>query len=295
VTGFADFDVHAAESAMLDRLTRQARLATLLAGVLLVVAPARAEEVLRVSGSGSWLGAMARLAPAFARANPGTRLEIIPSLGSAGAMKALAAGALEVALSGRPLKPEELGRGLVAIEVARTPVVFVAGPGAGVTGLTAAELVRILKAEEAAWPNGERIWPVLRPAKDADTLYLRSLSPAISSALTVALAQPGQLMAATNQQSDELVAQNPGGLGLSTLAQVTTEPRIFTVLAWEGVDPSLAAMVAGRYRLVKPLYLVVSARSTAAERRFLAFLATPEARRLLEAAGCQPLAFTPPR
>jgi phosphate transport system substrate-binding protein len=275
---------------------RQFRIATLLACAQLIVAPtARAEDVLRVSGTGSWLGAMARLGPAFAKANPGARLEVIPSLGSSGAMKALATGELEVALVGRPLKPEERGRGFVAVEVARTPFVFVVGPGAGVTGLTAAELVRILRGEQTAWPNGEQIWPVFRPANDADTAYLRSLSPAVSTAVTVGLARPGQLMAPTNQQSDELVAKNPGGLGMSTLAQVKTEQLGLTALTWEGVAPSLATLAAGKYPLVKPLFLVLPAKPSAAERRFLAFLATPEARRLLEAAGAQPLAFTAPR
>jgi phosphate transport system substrate-binding protein len=284
------------EPAMIMSPARQIRIATILACALLVGAPvARAEDVLRVSGSGSWLGAMSRLAPAFAKANPGARLEVVPSLGSSGAMRALGAGELEVALSGRPLKADERGRGLTAVEVARTPFVFAAGPGAGVTGLTAAELVRILKGEQAAWPNGEQIWPVLRPANDADTAYLRSLSPALSAALTVALARPGQLMAPTNQQSDELVARHPGGLGMSTLAQLTTEPRGLTALAWEGVAPSLATLATGKYPLVKPLFLVLPARPSTAERRFLTFLATPEARRLLEAAGAQPLAFTAPR
>jgi phosphate transport system substrate-binding protein len=281
---------------MIQRPARQLCIAALLACAQpLGASAARAEDVLRVSGSGSWLGAVARLAPAFAKANPGARLEVIPNLGSGGAMKALAAGELEIALSGRPLKPEERERGLLAIEVARTPFVFVAGSAAGVTGLTAAELVRILKGEQAAWPSGERIWPVLRPASDADTGYLRSLSPALSAALTVAMARPGQLLAPTNQQSDELVARNPGGLGMSTLAQITTEPRGLTALAWEGVPPGLATLAAGKYPLVKPLFLVLPVKPSAAERRFLGFLATPEAKRLLRAAASQPLDFTAPR
>lgn len=275
---------------------RRVGFTALLACALLVAAPpARAADVLRVSGTGSWLGVMTRLAPAFAKAHPGNRLEVIPSLGSGGAIRAVATGELDVALSGRPLKADERETGLAAVEVARTPFVFVAGPGAGATGLTAAELVQILKGKQTAWPNGERIWPVLRPAKDADTAYLRSLSPALSAALTAAQAQPGQLVAATNQQSDDLVARNPGGLGMSSLAQVITEPRGLTVLAWEGVSPSLPTLVSGKYPLVKPLFLVLPARAAAAEHHFLAFLATPEAGRLLAAVGCQQLAFTSPR
>jgi len=172
--------------------------------------------------------------------------------------------------------------------VARTPFVFVAGPRAAATGLDAATLARILRGEVTSWPGGERIRPVLRPAADADTLYLRSLSPALAEAMDLALARPGMMMAVTNQECDELLARTPGALGPSTLAQLATEAAGLTPLAWEGVAPSLAALASGRYPLSKPLILLLPARPTPAAARFLAFIRSAEGRRILEASGCAP-------
>jgi phosphate transport system substrate-binding protein len=154
-----------------------------------------------------------------------------------------------------------------------------------------AELVRIYRGEQLTWPGGERVRPVLRPAGDADSAFLRSLSPVLAAAYDAALARPGMLMAATNQDSDALAARTPGGLGVTTLSQLVTEPRGLTPLSWEGVAPTLPNLAAGRYPLWKPFYAVVPASLPARTRRFLEFLAGPEAREILQGAGCLPPPF----
>ena len=78
-------------------MTRRAHrllVAARAAGALLMLAcaDARAEQELRVSGTGTALGALHRLADAFARANPGHRLRALPSVGSSGAIRAVADG-----------------------------------------------------------------------------------------------------------------------------------------------------------------------------------------------------------
>jgi phosphate transport system substrate-binding protein len=138
------------------------------------------------------------------------------------------------------------------------------------------------------WPDGERIRLVLRPAADADTLYLRGLSPALAEAMEAALARPGMLMAVTNQECDAMLARTPGSLGPSTLAQLATEAPGLTPLAWEGVPPTLEALASGRYPLSKPLVLLLPARPAPAALRFLDFVRSPEGRRILSAAGCLP-------
>ncbi len=249
---------------------------------------APAQQVVRVSGTGTALGPLARLARAFEAANPDVRLRILPSVGSAGAVKAVAAGALDLGFAGRSLRPAEAGTGVVAEEVARTPFLLATGPRAGAAAMSAAELARIYRGEVTSWPGGERIRLVLRPAADADTHFLRALSPELAAAMDAALTRPGMLMAATNQECDALLARTPGSLGPSTLAQLVTEPRGLTPLAWEGVPPTLENLAAGRYPLAKPIVALRPAAPSPATGRFLAFLRSREARRLLLAAGCLP-------
>ena len=69
------------------------------------VGPANAAETIKIGGTGSALGDMTRLAEAYMRANPDTKVVVLPSLGSAGGIKALRAGAIDIALTTDPLQP----------------------------------------------------------------------------------------------------------------------------------------------------------------------------------------------
>lgn len=277
-------------------LLRHRRLvATWAAGAILLLGPgARAEEVLRVSGTGSALGTLQRLAGPFARANPGHRLQILPSVGSSGAVSAVANGALDVGVSGRPLEPAERALGLAATAYARTPVVFAVGPRTGVSGITTAELVRIYRGELTIWPNGERVRLVIRPRTDVDNAVLRAISPEMSAAVELALGREGLLMALTNQECDEILSRTPGSIGPTSLSEIVSAEPSLVPLALNGVAPTLPNLASGAYPLSKTLLVVTRVPPPPPVRRFLAFLASAEARKIVEQAGNLPLS-RPPR
>lgn len=252
---------------------------------LLLASGARAEEVLRVSGTGSALGALQRLSRAFERANPGHRLQILSSVGSSGAISAVANGALDVGISGRPLSPEEEALGLTAIAYARTPLLFAVGPRTGVSGITTGEIVRIYRGELTAWPNGERVRLVIRPRTDVDNALLRAISPEMSEAVGLASNRKGQLVALTNQECDEILSRTPGSIGPTSLSGIVTGGASLVPLAWNGVAPTVANLASGAYPLGKTLIAVTRVPPSAPVRRFLAFLASPEARKIFEQSG----------
>ncbi len=281
-----------------SRLTIAASTQRLLLALLALALPAGAtraveEAPLRITGTGSAIGVLGRLGRAFEQAHPGRRIQLLPSLGSAGAVRAVAAGALDVGLAGRALLPEEQASGLRAFEFARTPFLFAVGAGATATGLTAAEAARIYRGELDRWPQGERIRLVLRPKADADSAYLRAIGPELAAAVDQAQARPGMLMATTNQECDEIIGRTPGAIGPSTLAQLRTGAQGLRALEWEGVAPTLPNLASGRYPLVKTLYLVLRRSPSKAARELVGFIASPQGRRILEESGCQPLPLPP--
>ncbi len=273
----------------MPRLTHPS-LAAVTVALILVAPGARAEEVLRASGTGSSLGALRRLGDAFAAANPGHRLKLLPSVGTGGAIAAVANGALDVGVSGRPLEPAELALGLAELPYARTPFVLGAGPGTGIRGVTTTDLVRIYRGETTAWPNGERVRVVMRPRADVDTALLRAISPELSAALDAAYARQGLLVAVTNQECDEILSRTPGAIGPTTLTEIVTDARSVTPLAWNGSAPTLPNVASGAYPLSKTLRAVTRVPASGAVQRFLAFLRTPAAARILEETGNLPLA-----
>src|SRR5919109_205524 len=97
-----------------------------IAGLLLSASPLRAQEAkmdtrtLVFAGSGSGVAIARVLAKEFERRNPGVRIEVPPSIGTGGGIKAAAAGSISAGLATRPLKPEEKTPGLVYLPFAVT-------------------------------------------------------------------------------------------------------------------------------------------------------------------------------
>ena len=270
------------------------RLLLAMGALLFGPAPGAARELLRVSGTGTALGTFRQLIPAFERVNPGVTVKLLPSVGSSGAIQAVAEGALDLGVSGRPLAPREQARGLVAMAYARTPFVFAAGPRVSATGLEAAQLVRIYRGEVTTWPDGERVRLVLRPRTDVDTVFIRAISPELDAAMEVALGREGLVLAATNQDCNEALARTPGSVGPTTLSQLLTESHSLRPLDWNGVTPTIVNLTSGAYPLGKTLWVVSRSVPPAAVTRFIAFLGSQEANRILERTGNLPVP-PPPR
>jgi phosphate transport system substrate-binding protein len=268
-------------------------LALALGAALALPATSPAADTIRVSGTGTALGTLAQLAEAFTKVHPGVGVKLLPSIGSGGAFRAVAEGAIEVGISARPLKSDEFSMGLVTLPYARTPFVFAGGPRVSVKDLTAEEAVQIFRGERTRWPDGERIRLVLRPRSDADSQILLGISPALARAAESAFARPGMLIAATNQEANQILARTPGALGVTSLTQVLSESLEVTPLSWNGVAPTVENLRSGAYPLEKRLYLVIKAPASPAVRRFAAFLSTPEAKRILERTGNVALALPP--
>src|SRR4051794_37561477 len=70
------------------------------------------------------LAAMEQIGESLAAADRSMRIEVLPSLGTPGGLKALAERAIDVAVIGRSLKAEEKAAGAVEATCMSTPLVF---------------------------------------------------------------------------------------------------------------------------------------------------------------------------
>jgi phosphate transport system substrate-binding protein len=240
-------------------------------------------ETIRVGGTGAALEAMRLAGEAFQKTHPQTNVAILLGLGSRGGLKALQAGAVDVAVSAPPTPVAEPG--LISMELGRTPIVFATAsprPGASVT---IADLVEIYSGRKTTWPDGSRLRVILRPNGDSDIAFLRALSPAMDRAIDDGFKLPGVKIAATDQDAANALGSTPGAFGVSTLLQVRAEARPLTPMPVGGVVPGLAALANGSYPYGKTLYLVTRAQSSVAVQQYLGFLASPAGRELLSGLG----------
>jgi phosphate transport system substrate-binding protein len=263
----------------------------LLAAALLLGNPSHAAEVhpsasvIRIGGTGSALGTMALLAEAFKKTQPQASIVVLPSLGSGGGIMALQASAIDIALSSRPLKSGERSQDFVAIEYARTPLVFATASRMNVAAITTPELVAIYSGERKTWPDGRALRLVLRPDTESNTDILKSISPEMKQAVTAAQTRKGMIMAPTDKDNADSIENIPGALGMTTLAQIISEKRGLQVMTFNGVTPSLRALADGKYPYYKPLSMVTALQPSALTHQFVAFVSSAAGREILQRNG----------
>ncbi|MFO1325817.1 MAG: substrate-binding domain-containing protein [Rubrivivax sp.] len=242
--------------------------------------PRGAGELL-IGGTGVGLGPAARVLA------PRGDVRVVPSMGSGGGIKAVQAGAIDIALSARPLHDAERAAGLVAQDWFRTPVAWAAHPAVPATALSLDELLALYGGRTARWPGGEAVRLVLRPESDSDTALMRGIAPAAAEALRQAHARPGVLVASTDGEAVESIARLPGALGITTLGMVLTEQPTLKVLEIDAVRPSLQTLATGRWALVKSVRLVTRGAPAAPVRAVMDTLRSAAAGQVLAALGCQ--------
>ena len=241
-------------------------------------------ETVRTGGTGAALGTMRILADAYSKVDPQFSLEIVPNLGSGGGLKALEQGAVHFAVISRPLKSDEMARGHAAIEYGRTPFVLATARGVA-TGLTLQQIADIYAGRLSKWSDGTPVRVVLRPANDSDTALLARLSPAVKDALAQAMAREGMIVAVTDQDSAHDIGRVKGAIGTSSLALVMSEKRTLVALAIDGVKPTVKTLSDGTYPYFKSVYIVTKGTPSEGTTRFIAFVRSPEGRRILTETG----------
>ncbi len=254
-----------------------------LAG-LLMAANAATAATLRFGGTGSSIGMLKQVGGDFAASSGGTiKVEIVPSLGSSGAIHALADGKLDLAVSARPLKPDEAAAGLRVVLTLRTPYVL-ATSSPQPQQLKAADLPKIFSAEKPVWPDGSPVRIILRPRSETDTALLGDMFPGMKDAIEAAR-QRGEIpLAATDQDNVALAERLKGSLTGTTLTQLTTERSSLHTIPVDGVEPTLANFERGAYRFAKKFYFVIGGKSAPETQQFVAFLRSPEGLKALRAA-----------
>lgn len=259
-------------------------LAAAGAALLLVGAGAAGADELKVGGMGAAQGLLQRLGEAFAARHPEDAVEVVPGLGSSGGISAVAEGVLHLSVSGRPLKEEEKAKGLDGIPLLDTPYLFVTSH-ANPQRLTKAEVVAIYDGALTKWPDGKEIKPILRPKSDSVTPFLIASFEGMQAAMDTLRQRPDVPVAATDQDNIQAAERTAGSFAGATLTQAVTETPRLRRIPLDGVDASVEAMETGAYPLKMRLHAVVRSDRSPAVRRFVAFLHSPAADRIIRESG----------
>lgn len=268
--------------------------------VLLLVAslanaadPARM-ETLTVGGTGSAMPLIGQFAQAYGSLEPNVKVRVVdPPLGSNGAIRAVLAGAVDLAVLGKPLTEAEKAQGCQDWELGRTPFLVVTERKLPLPGFTVEQLAAIYSGKMTTWSDGSPIRLVVRNLFESDTLILRKMSPDMDRAVDVALARPGMLVAANDLENIDLLERTPDSLGTSNLALVQAQNRKLNALPIDGKEPTLAAMRQGTYPYSKSIYLARGPKLSPVAQGFLEFILSASGKEILDRAGYVPAPSRP--
>lgn len=242
-------------------------------------------DTIRINGSGSALDFMGTLVKAYQKNNRNVRIVMEKPLGSSGAVKALLGGALDVAVSSKPLKPEEGAQGARLEEFGRTPLVIITEKSVPRRDITTKELEEMFAGTITKWQDGQLIRLVLRPDSDIDTHILRGLSPGMNISMSAAKSRAGMITATTDPEAYSAIARTPGGLGATGLVSIITEKLNLNVLSLNGVAPSLKNLASGAYPLHKKINFVTVPGTPPAALKFISFAYSSQGRAIAKKSG----------
>jgi len=245
-----------------------------------------------ITGTGSSIGTMRRMGEVFQKKHPTVTVNVPPSIGSTGAIKAVKEGKIDIGFSYRPLKPDERSIEIIEEPYGRTPVIFGVQESNPTNGLTLAEIEDIYAGKRTTWSDRTPIRLILRPISDGFSVYLASINPRLKSAYEKARSIPGVFVGETDQDAAEKIEKTPGSFGATSAALIVSEKRKIKALLVDGAAPTLSNIAdgvpisAGKYPYAMTMFLVYKRNNDKGEvKDFIKFVFSKDGRKLLSESG----------
>ena len=218
------------------------------------------------------------LAEHYGRGHPGESVDVQGG-GSTAGLQAVATGLADVGMCSRALKADE-AKEFSPILIARDGLAVVVHATNSVGNLSLEQLRGLFSGEISDWQAvGGRGGPV-RPITREEGSGTRE------SFVRLVMSQARISRRALTQESNgavkELVKGDPAAIGYMSLGLAGSELRVVAV---NGVPPTAAHVLAGRYPLSRPLLFATHGSLRPAAQAFVRFVLSPEGQSILEAEG----------
>ena len=198
--------------------------------------------------------------------------------GNSGAgLKALRAGAIDLAGSGRFLTPQEKAAGLVEHLIGWDPLVVVVHATNPVENVSSEVLRRMLQGTVRNWNQiGGRDLPLVQVAAPSGSGVREAVAQHLPAKQHLSSAAIVSLVVA---DADKNVSLLPAGFTVTSLSMV--DAARVKVIKVDGFMPSRPAVAAGEYPLIKPLLLVTRGKAKGMLALFVNFAKSPEGQAII--------------
>jgi phosphate transport system substrate-binding protein len=258
--------------------------ATALTVVALASPAARGLETVQVGGTGMALATARELGRLVTASDPEVRVNVHPSMGTKGGLRALADGVVDVALAARDLTPDERADALSEAACMVTPLVFVTSHPSP-EGVARAALPALFADAGPTWADGTALKVILRARSGTELPYLASQVPGLKAAFDVAYMRPGIAIGSTDQANADLAVRIAGSFAVMSLMQIRSENVALHLVPVDGISPSPDAVVDGSYPFSTRICLVIRGQASASVMRLVEQARSAEGAKLVASHG----------
>lgn len=244
---------------------------------------------LTIVGTGACEDILQKLAAAYNQTQPGYKVIIPPTIGSAGGIRAVEKNEYLMARIARPKnKPV---KDLAYLPFAQDAIVFLTGSGVKIPSLTERQIVDIFAEKITDWREvgGPKAPIRLLFREDIDTslAILRKDFPGFDKVNF----NNRMKMIYLDPEMIPVLLQFPTSIGWLTGSSV--RPGI-NVIPLDGIAPTPENLRSGKYRyVIEYAFVFKGGRLNNAAKKFLAFIFSPAGRLILEKNGMLPVTGTP--
>lgn len=240
----------------------------------------RGGAALTVAGSTAFQPFAEELAEQFMQANPGVRITVQGG-GSAVGIQSALSGAAQIGMADLVELPPE-AQALHAEVVARDGIAIVVNPKNLTANLTLDQVRDIFNGKFRRWSDvGGPDQPITVVSREAGSGTRSSFEQIVKK---VNLTQDA-IVQSSNGTIRETVANDANAIGYLSHGLLNEKIRAVTV---DGQSCTTEAILAGQYKLVRPIFLLAKGEPAGEIKAFLDYVLTPEAQASIQKRGLLP-------
>ncbi|MDD3181852.1 MAG: substrate-binding domain-containing protein [Alphaproteobacteria bacterium] len=242
------------------------------------------------AGSGVNLGITKLLAQGFMASHPEIEITIPGSIGTKGAITAIADNAITFGLISRPLKENEASPDYSVVGYALTPIVIGTHPSVKDESISSEDLINIYKGTKTKWSDGKEIIVQSREASDSGFMVIGKIFPEFKTACEESRKAERWITYFTDQEANTALSRTEYAIGVTDLGMIATEKLGIKALKLNDIMPSVETARNGLYPLSRTLFLLYRTKNIPSEAAtFIDYIFSQTGAEILKTHGYLPL------
>ncbi|MGR5148485.1 phosphate ABC transporter substrate-binding protein [Photobacterium alginatilyticum] len=266
-------------------LSRATTLCAIFAGLAFSV---HAKETVTVTGSTSVSHVVEVLAETYSQANKETFIAV-QGVGSSAGISAVKQDAADIGMSSRYLKTAEINPDIQTVTIAHDGIALVVNKNNPVTNLTKEQVSKIYHGEITNWNQvgGADLKMAVVSRENASGSRFSfedfmGLTQQVAGQM-VSDINPQVLVVNTNGTVKSLVSRNTNAIGYISLGSVDDSIK---ALAFDGVEPNLANLESGQYKISRPFLMLYKEKKIADNAKaFVDYVVSDNGQTIIEKRG----------